>query len=152
MKTSRGTLRSPQRNDLTRQPRKLRGSICCSGCGAVYRRGRWRWEEVPAAARAGTCPACWRIRERRPAASVSLTGALLAAHRDEILARIRACERVESRTHPLKRVIAVSCAGGEVRITTTDARLARRIGRALHDAYKGGLETRYGTEDRGDRR
>ena len=52
MKTARGTLRTPQRNDLTRQPRKLRGPACCPGCGAVYRGGRWRWEEVPAAPRA----------------------------------------------------------------------------------------------------
>jgi hypothetical protein len=143
MKTNRGRLRVPQRTDSSRQPRKLRGPTCCPGCGAVYRRGRWRWEEVPAAPRAELCPACRRVREREPVASVTLSGEFLASHRDEILARVRACERAENRTHPLKRIIAVSPAGKGVRITTTDAHLARRIGDALRSAYKGELRYRY---------
>ena len=143
MKTDRGKLRTPQRTDLSRQPRKLRGAACCPGCGAVYRGGRWRWEELPAGARADTCPACRLIREKAPVASVTLRGEFLAAHRDEILARVRACERAASRTHPLKRIIAVTPAGREVRITTTDAHLARRIGDALRRAYKGELRYRY---------
>ena len=32
-------------------------------------------------------------------------------------------------------------------VTTTDAHLARRIGRALHDAYKGELDVRYRKQD-----
>ena len=143
MKTARRSLRTPQRRELARQPRKLRGPTCCPGCGAVYRRGRWRWEEVPAAPRAERCPACRRIREREPVASVTLSGEFLAAHRDEILARVRACERAESRSHPLKRIIAVSPAGKALRISTTDAHLARRIGDALRRAYKGELSYRY---------
>jgi hypothetical protein len=136
MKTSRGRLRTPQRTPLFRQPRKLRGPTCCPGCGAVYRSGRWRWQAVPAAPRAELCPACRRIREREPAASVTLSGDFLAAHRDQILARARACERAESRTHPLQRIVAVRGAGKDLRITTTDMHLARRIGEALRRAYK----------------
>jgi hypothetical protein len=142
MKTDRGTMRTPQRIDLTRQLRKLRGPACCPGCGAVYRSGRWRWEPVPAAPRAATCPACRRVREREPVASVTLSGEFLAGHRDEILARVRACERAENRTHPLS-AMALSAGGREVRITTTDAHLARRIGEALRRAYKGELSYRY---------
>jgi hypothetical protein len=148
MKTARGTLRTPQRTDQTRQPRKPRGPACCPDCGAIYRRGRWRWEAIPAAPRAERCPACRSIREREPVASVTLSGEFLAAHRDEILARVRACERAESRTHPLKRIMAVSPAGKTVRITTTDAHLARRIGDALQRAYKGELDYRYPKGDR----
>ena len=66
MKTGRGALRTPQRNSLVRQSRKLRGPACC--------------------------PACLRIRDRMPGASVALSGEFLAAHRDEILARVRACK------------------------------------------------------------
>ena len=76
-------------------------------------------------------------------ASITLSGAFLAAHRDEVLARVRACERAENRTHPLKRIMAVSPAGKILRITTTDAHLARRIGDALQRAYKGELDYRY---------
>jgi hypothetical protein len=147
MKTARGTLRTPQRNDLARQPRKPRGPACCPGCGAVYRGGRWRWEAVPAAPRAEICPACRRARQRSPMASVTLSGEFLAAHRDETLARVRACERAQNRNHPLQRILAVTPAGKALRITTTDVHLARRIGDALRAAYKGELAYRYNEKD-----
>jgi hypothetical protein len=147
MKTARRQLRTPQRTRLTRQERKLRGPACCPDCGAIYRRGRWRWEEVPAAPSAQQCPACRRIRERAPAATITLSGEFVAAHRDEILARVRACERAENRDHPLQRIIALGAGGAGVRITTTDGHLARRIGDALYSAYKGDLEYRYSEKD-----
>jgi hypothetical protein len=136
MKTARGTLRTPQRTDLGRQSAKLRGPACCPDCGAIYRRGRWRWEAVPAAPRAELCPACRSVRARQPQAGVTLRGKFLAAHRDEILARVRACERAENRTHPLQRIVAVSGAGRELRIGTTDVHLARRIESALRRVCK----------------
>lgn len=142
MKTARRSLRTPQRRELARQPRKLRGPTCCPGCGAVYRRGRWRWEEVPAAPRAELCPAC-RATERDPTAGVTLSGDFLAAHRDEILARVRACERAANLDHPLQRILAMRRIGNALRITTTDPHLARRIGDALRAAYKGALAYRY---------
>jgi hypothetical protein len=147
MKTDRGLLRTPQRTPLARQASKPSGPACCPDCGAIYRRGRWRWEEVPAAPCAQQCPACRRVAERAPAASVTLSGEFLAAHRDEILARVRACERAENRTHPLQRIIALSAAGKGVRVTTTDTHLARRIGDALYAAFKGELEYRYTEKD-----
>jgi hypothetical protein len=79
--------------------------------------------------------------------SVTLSGEFLAAHRDEILERVLACERAENRRHPLKRIMALSSAGRELRIATTDVRLARRIGEALRRAYKGKLEYRYHKAD-----
>ena len=147
MKTALGSLRTPQRTPLDRQARKPAGPACCPDCGAIYRRGRWRWEEVPAAARTLQCPACWRVRTRDPAASVTLSGEFLASHRDQIVARVRACERAENRTHPLQRIIALSAAGKGLRVTTTDPHLARRIGDALYAAYKGELEYRYNEKD-----
>ena len=147
MKTARGTLRTPQRTDATRQPRKLSGPTCCPGCGAIFRRGRWRWEAVPAAAQAALCPACRRIRDRLPGGRVVLSGDYLAAHRDEILGRVRNCEAAENRTHPLQRIMAIAAAGTGLRIATTDAHLARRIGDALYRAYKGELEYRYNKAD-----
>jgi len=148
MKTARATLRTPQRTDLTRQPRKLAGPACCPDCGAIFRRGRWRWEAVPAAAKAALCPACLRTRERLPGASLTLSGDFLAAHRAEILGRVRNCEQAENRTRPLQRIMAIAAAGKGVRITTTDAHLARRIGDALQRAYKGELEYRYNKDDK----
>ena len=75
--------------------------------------------------------------------SIVLSGKFLAAHRDEILARVRACERAENRGHPLQRIIELRGGTRDVRVTTTDEHLARRIGEALYAAYKGELEYRY---------
>lgn len=147
MKIARRQLRTPQRTPLSRPARKLAGPTCCPDCGAVYRRGRWRWEEVPAAPRAQQCPACRRLSADQPAASVTLGGDFLDAHRDEIVARMRACERAESSTRPMQRIIAIAPAGGGLRVTTTDAHLARRIGAALYAAFKGDLEQRHHPRD-----
>jgi hypothetical protein len=155
MKTDRGSFRMLQHpqllqelvHDSYKSKSKLRGPARCPGCGAVYRRGRWRWEAPARAVQAARCPACRRIRDRLPAASVSLSGRFFAAHRDEILARVRSCEQAESRTHPLQRIMAIREEGGAMRVTTTDAHLARRIGDALRHAYKGELAYRYNKED-----
>ena len=147
MKTARRQLRTAQRTPHARQGAKPTGPACCPDCGAIYRRGRWRWEEVPVAPNAQVCPACRRVREREPAASVTLSGEFVAAHRDEILARMRACERAESSTRPLQRIMTIAPAGNGLHVTTTDMHLARRIGAALRAAYKGDLEQRYQRRD-----
>jgi hypothetical protein len=154
MKTDRGSWRYQRKqllqeleHDSYKSRRKLRGPAACPGCGAVYRRGRWRWEPAPDGARRARCPACLRARDRLPAASVSLSGRFFAQHRDEILARVRNCEQAEKRTHPLQRIMAIAANGSGTRISTTDAHLARRIGDALCHAFKGELEYHY---NRGD--
>lgn|SRR5574341_1241533 len=155
MKTDRGSFRMLQRpqllqelvHDSYKSKRKLSGPARCPGCGAVYRRGRWRWEAAPASAQSTRCPACLRIRDRLPAASVALGGRFFSAHRDEILARVRSCERAEKATHPMQRIMAIAASGKGATVTTTDAHLARRIGDALKDAYKGELEYHYNKED-----
>jgi hypothetical protein len=43
--------------------------------------------------------------------------------------------------------MAIAADGAGVLVTTTDAHLARRMGDALHDAYKGELEYHYNPED-----
>jgi NMD protein affecting ribosome stability and mRNA decay len=151
MKTDRGAFRMLQREQLLDEPthdsyksrRKLPEPTRCTGCGAVYRRGRWRWGAAPPGARAVLCPACQRSRDRFPAGYVALKGSFFASHRDEILARLRRCEQAENRLHPLQRIMAIDAAGDGVMVTTTDTHLARRMGDALYDAYKGELDYRY---------
>jgi NMD protein affecting ribosome stability and mRNA decay len=155
MKTDRGSFRigshkqllQEVRHDSYKPRRKQPSPARCPDCGAVYRRGRWRWEAAPQVAVAARCPACLRVRDRLPAASVTLRGAFFAAHRDEILARVRHCEAAEKQTHPMQRIMAIAAEGRGVRVNTTDTHLARRIGDALRDAYKGELEYRYNKED-----
>jgi hypothetical protein len=151
MKTDRGSFRMIKReqlmpelvHDTYRTKGKRSGPAVCSGCSAVYRRGRWRWESPPPGVLRTRCPACLRIRQRLPGASVTLRGRFFSAHRDEILALVRNCERAEKETHPMQRIMSIT----EGVVTTTDAHLARRIGDALRRAYKGELDYRYSKAD-----
>ncbi|MDH4173374.1 MAG: BCAM0308 family protein [Betaproteobacteria bacterium] len=134
-------------HDTYKSKRKLPEPTQCKDCGALWRRGRWSWAAAPAGAHAGRCPACKRMRDRFPAGRVSLQGEFLAAHRDEVLRRVRRCEAAEKRGHPLERIMAIEADGKGVLVTTTGLHLARRIGDALQHAYKGELAYRYHKAD-----
>ena len=138
-----------ERHDPYKARGKPAGPCVCEGCGAVFARGRWHWADTPPAdAKRATCPACQRIADDFPAGRVTLAGAFLAAHRDEILALARNVEARARAEHPLQRImkIAEGEAPGETVVTTTDIHLPRRIGHALVDAYKGDLRTHYDEE------
>jgi len=130
-------------HDAYKSKRKLPEPTRCKDCGAVWRRGRWSWGAAPAGAHSARCPACKRIRDRLPAGYVSLGGEFLAAHREEVLGRVRHCEAAEKRGHPLERIMDIKAEGRGVLVTTTGAHLAHRIGDALKRAYKGELDARY---------
>jgi len=134
-------------HDAYRRGAKLPEPARCRGCGAVYRRGRWTWGAAGEGARPVRCPACARIREGMPAGYLSLSGAYLEANRDDIVRRLRRCEKAESRSHPLQRIMQVAREDGGMIVTTTDSHLARRLGEALVKSFKGDAEYRYGRED-----
>ena len=155
MKSERSGFRMLQREQLLQElvhdsyksKRKLREPTRCPDCSAVYRRGRWTWGAAPAEAHEERCPACERIHDRLPAGYVALGGAFFESHRDEILQRVRSCEETEKGEHPLQRIMAIESNARGSTVTTTDTHLARRIGDALHDAYKGNLEYHYNKEE-----
>jgi NMD protein affecting ribosome stability and mRNA decay len=156
MKAERGAFRMKRQEQrlvgLGKDPyeagRKPRGATRCADCGALFYRGRWTWRGAPRVAAAGLCPACRRVRERLPAGFVRLRGPFVREHRDELLGRARRCEESERREHPLQRIMGVDSAAENLLITTTDPHLARRIGEALRDAYKGELRVRYSDDER----
>lgn len=133
-------------HDSYKSKSKLQPSHC-EECGAVYRRGRWRWGKPAQSSHATLCPACRRTRDRLPAGYVSLAGDYFRAHRDEVLARVRNCESAERSEHPLERIMAVQADGAGAVVTTTDAHLARRIGEALRKSFKGEIEFHYNRAD-----
>ncbi|MFA4970366.1 MAG: BCAM0308 family protein [Sulfuritalea sp.] len=123
---------------------KLKGKLpeptVCPQCGAIFRGGRWAWDEAPKNAHQQTCPACHRVNDNYPAGFVSLGGAFFLAHRDEIINLVRHEEQRERLAHPLKRIMAIVDENDAVLVTTTDIHLARGIGDAVHHAYQGELE------------
>lgn len=115
----------------------------CKQCGATYRKGRWIWEQPPAASATLECPACRRIRDRYPAGEITVRGSFWTAHSDEVAQLVRNVEKAEYAEHPLHRIIAMRRGGGALTITTTDIHLPRRIAHALEAAWGGSLATHY---------
>jgi NMD protein affecting ribosome stability and mRNA decay len=122
---------------------KLPDPTACSTCGALYRAGRWAWGAAPSDAHRARCPACHRIADDYPAGIVRLSGTFHGEHRAEIEGLVRHVEEREKKEHALKRVMAIREDGGDLVITTTDERLARGIGEAIHHAYQGELDYEF---------
>jgi len=134
-------------HDSYKSKRKLPEPAHCPDCGAVYHHGRWTWGAAQPGSHPEVCSACHRVRDRFPAGYVTLHGDFLKSHRDEIMRRVRSCEGAEKPEHPMQRIMAIEPDGEGLLVTTTDPHLARRIGEALHDAYKGELDFHYNKED-----
>lgn len=144
---SRDPLLPEAAHDSYKAGRKLHEPTRCPDCGAVFQNGRWVWGSAPAGAHEARCPACHRIHDKFPAGFVTLKGAFLQAHRDEILQLMRNHEAKEKAEHPLQRIMAIVESAEEMLVTTTDAHLGRDLAQALQRAYKGELEFHYNKED-----
>lgn len=126
---------------------KLAEPAVCADCGAVYHEGRWQWISPPPHALQTRCTACRRIHEHMPAGYVSIEGTFARDHREEAIHLARHLESREKAEHPLQRIMSIDEQDGNVLITTTDIHLARDIGEALRDAYKGELEFHYNKDE-----
>jgi len=126
--------------------RKLSEPTVCPDCGAVFHKGRWTWGEAPQNAEQERCQACHRIADNYPAGYLSLRGAFVFDHKDEILGLARNTEKLENGEHPLHRIMNIDVGDDEIEITTTDIHLPRRIGEALAHAFEGELDYHYEDE------
>jgi len=135
-------------HDTYKSKHKLAKSAICTECGASFHDGHWQWQVVAPEASQTLCPACHRIQDKVPAGFLSLGGAFLAEHHKEIVNLIRHVEHREKVAHPLKRVMAMEAQPDGMLVTFTDPHLARGVGEALHDAYKGELDFAYQAEER----
>ncbi|WP_457642879.1 BCAM0308 family protein [Persephonella sp.] len=116
----------------------------CERCGVVFHDGIFQWiEPPPAEAARMLCPACRRIEDRYEGGIAVLEGEFLSSHKDEILNLIKNVEEEEMAYRPLERIIEIKDEGNKLTITTTYEHLARRIGEAVHKAYKGKLNFQY---------
>jgi hypothetical protein len=122
---------------------KLSGPTGCSECGAVYNDGRWQWMPGSQTVAKTVCPACRRIHDRFPAGFITLSGPFLLGHREEILNLMRQEEQREKAEHPLQRIIRIEEEGDQTLVTTTDLRIAQRLGEAIHQAFHGKLEVKF---------
>lgn len=115
----------------------------CKICGAVYRKGRWTWEQAEEEVNKTVCPACRRIKSNFPAGRILIKGPFYAEHKDEIHNLIDNVEKQEKATYPLERVMDIEDRPEGTLIRTTGIHIARRIGDSLSRAYQGELIIQY---------
>ena len=117
----------------------------CEGCHAVYKKKRWYADPhlyIAAVKISDTavavCPACLKIRDNFPGGIVTLTGDYVLLHKQELLNLIKNEEARARGSNPLERVMSVKETGyGGMVISTTNEKMAQRIGRAIRKAFSG---------------
>lgn len=129
--------------DPYKRPKKLQEPTVCPQCGAVYQAGRWCWEPRPREAHEVLCQACHRINDRYPAGVVTLSGAVVAQKKAELIRLARHQEQAEKSEHPFNRIIDIEEGPDRIVINTTDIHLPRRIGEAIERAFHGALDMHF---------
>jgi NMD protein affecting ribosome stability and mRNA decay len=116
----------------------------CRTCHAIYQNKRWRLDEEvyqkmnewDSTAKV-LCPACKKIKDKFPGGIVTLKGDFLREHKDEILNLIKNEEERARGFNPLERIMEINDADKGMELTTTNEKLAQKIGKSLHRAYQG---------------
>jgi len=123
----------------------------CRSCGQVYMSGRWYLkDEIPhngvkvAQKNAlTTCPACRKSQDHVPGGVLTLSGGFVWEHEEEIMNLIRNEAIKAQSVNALERVMSLDSSDGKMEITTTNEKLAQRIGKALHKAYDGRIDYKW---------
>jgi hypothetical protein len=128
----------------------IREEAICPKCQAIYKNKRWyRAEEIPEDEKAGRnfvpieCPACKKIAEGYHQGVVTLKGAFLRKHEEEILNLVHNEEKKSMSKNPLQRIMSIEREGDELVIKTTAEKLAEHLGRAVHKAQQGDLRVSW---------
>jgi hypothetical protein len=140
-KTKEKGQRTPRSMDSYEETGGFKGAIQC-GCGAVFKNKRWYSGDLMEAVPAGhkhVCPACRRIADNNPAGIVSLKGSFFATREEELTNLIRHIELTTLKKNPLGRIIESRKEKDGYTITTTDGKLAQKIGRDLFKSHGGEL-------------
>jgi hypothetical protein len=149
-----GVTTEAHRGDPYRQDAKVAEPAYCPDCQASYHDGRWTWDPPAAGATPHVCPACRRIRDGAPAGLLTLSGAFLAGHCEEIMRLVNNTEQRIRAERPLERLIAIDTdAGGlggagvagpqSVALSFTGTHITHAIGTAIEAAYGGSLEAPF---------
>lgn len=134
--------RTPRSPDVYRNKEGVSGTAYCQ-CGVVFSNKRWHFKgsgASPQGEQHVVCPACRRIADKNPAGIVTLKGSFFAAHGGEIDNLIKNTAEAAVAKNPLGRIMDISREKEGITITTTDARLAQKIGREIFKSHGGDLQ------------
>lgn len=147
-KQERTRIYEEKRIDPYRERQKLPEPTVCTGCGAIFTRGRWSWDDISEIdnLNEAVCPACRRTSDNYPAGFVELSGDFFMDHYREIMNLVTNTGKRELKEHPLERIMKITTEDGVTRVATTGMHLARRIGDALVNSYEGKMDYNYEAE------
>lgn len=135
------TIRSP---DVYLPKRGLLEESLCKGCGLVYRNKRWQFATIQGRPRSEVlCPACQRMEDHNPGGVVTLSGPYLVSHKEEILNTIKHEEAKSREKNPIGRIMEITEEAGQITVTTTEDKLAQKLGREVYKSQKGELHYRW---------
>jgi len=128
----------------------------CEGCRAVYMNKRWYADGAVEAAKLRNpeaakivCPACLKIRDNFPGGIVTLKGEYVLPHKKELMKLIKNEEERARGLNPLERVMSVKENGyGSLVISTTNEKLAQRLGRAVKKAFHGEVAYKWSHDNK----
>ncbi|MEK6680651.1 MAG: BCAM0308 family protein [Nitrospirota bacterium] len=121
----------------------------CKKCHAIYHKKRWFFDEAvykeninKKGAQKVLCPACQKIKDKYPSGFLTLKGDFIKekGNREEILNLIKNEETLAKGINPLERIIDIKKTTAEITVTTTNEKLAQKIGRAIYKAHKGKIK------------
>ncbi len=128
----------------------LKEPSLCISCRALYQNKRWNLDpktfdalEASGEGHWVTCPACQKIAEGYAEGVVTLRGAYLWEHEEEIFNILKNEEAKAMAKNPLERIISMSREEDDLVIETTEEKLAEHLGRALHKAHQGELKVSW---------
>ena len=134
---------SVRSSDVYLSKRGLPEVALCKVCGLVYRNKRWQAEAAPEISTQVLCPACQRTEDHNPGGVVTLSGPYLAAHKAEILNTIRHLEAKSREKNPIARIMEIKEEDGHITVTTTEDKLAQKLGREVFKSQKGELHYQW---------
>ena len=132
--------------DAYRQKLGSTETAICKKCGMIYQNKRWTFDEAESRRLSGEsgvtkvlCQACQRMADDNPAGVVTLSGSYLLEHENDILNMIKRTEARSRTKNPLGRIMEINQEGNVLTISTTEDKLAQKLGREVYKAHKGEL-------------
>ena len=124
-----------------------KATAVCGSCGAVYERKRW-FEDAARSrelkhdphTEITQCSACVRAKADYPEGILTLSGAFLVNHHDDILHTIVATAKRERDRDTLCRIMGIKSSPDGIVVKTTNERLVRKLGHVLHSSFQGELK------------
>ncbi len=144
--------KEPGRKTIVPNPR---GTAVCISCGAVYERKRWfenaaRSRELRQIVGTETtaCSACVRTKANLPEGILTVSGAFVRDHHDEILHTIVSASKRERARDTLCRLMDVQSSPEGILVKAANERLVRKLGHILHAAFQGEVTFVFSHGDR----